>query len=189
MMVTTVGFGTLREAQLCIVIDTGELSLSKADELAQALMAKTLECLRASNGNEYAKSFNLEQGIIVYSKKHAPSDSDHTKGKHLGVTIKEAFEIVKEACGKEMQIAPDALEKLEAFLKRFDALGMAPHEVMPELESIEDLATQLKKPSPAKKEGGSLKGVIQLLLAIGLAFIVGQFFMQRGASFFNQRAS
>lgn len=184
-MVATVSFGTLREVQLCIVIDTGELTLSKVDELAQALMAKTLECLRASNGNEYAQSFKIQEGIIVYGKKHAPSDSDHTQGKHLGVTMKEAFEIVKEACGKDVQIAPNALEKLETFLKRFDALGMDPHEVMPELEGIEDLATQLKKPSPAKKEAGNLQGAIQLLLAICLAFIVGQFFIQRGASFFN----
>jgi len=147
----TVSFGTLERfgaKQICIVIDAEKLSQRAADALAQDLRAKNLECLEAQNGNEYAQTFFLSRGIVVFAKKHDPLDADHSRGMDLGVTVKEAFERIKEIFQQryqQVQVHPLAHEKLQEFLTPFQSMGFeAAQAVMPELQGIESVLEEVK---------------------------------------------
>jgi hypothetical protein len=130
--------------QMCIVIDTKNLTPERYTTLFSELCGRHLECIKAEGRNEYTRHFNIENGIIVYAKKHQENDEEHTLGMHLGVTIKEAFTNIKEAfnyINQEYSISQFALENLQQFISHYDEIGgvEVAKEFVPELEGIEDL--------------------------------------------------
>jgi hypothetical protein len=139
--------------QLCIVIDTKNLSPGNYLEVFERIRKKdNLECLKAiakdPSGNEYARLFKIKQGIVIFAKKHNNRDADHTKGKDLGHTVKEAFDLIKKIFNDlkiNYSINSEAAENLRKYLLQFQDVGMNPAEVIPELEKIELLVKEVNE--------------------------------------------